>query len=267
MSGKDKPYHTHVGEERSITHYQEAFPKDHLMDVSVIFPVEKQQSGNMLAKITAHAQKLIKEAAEKNEYPLSYAIYVRYFKGTNGGLSTSGTTESQRTMAFEMVSDPTTPGYLAFRDEMIRYMKDELGLRVGFHWGKYIPEGETYATVNPVGAEKVKTILEQWHADPSDPNKKMSIKHNPFITPYDQNMLGYADAPALEQKPKMQESTTTTKQHVKAFQQYVTELHEVLPDHQKESCAALFVAFNKQCQQAIHALPEKAIPILSPITI
>ena len=247
------PEGTHVRPAREITHYQGAFPRRRLQDISTIYPVDQEISEETLSQIYLHSEQLIDAAAERGEYPVSYALYTRYFSGTNGGLSTSATTGNhQRVTAFEMVGDPNVPGFTAYRDEMIRYMREDLKLNVRFHPGKYIPAGETYENSNPEGVKAFKEVLERWHVDPKT-GEKLSVKHNPFVTPYDQYMLGYPDVPKPTPVPEVSPSEPLTQEHVGVLQQYIMALLSKMQDSSNQH---LFNEFNGQCNSSIERLNQ-----------
>ena len=59
---------------------------------------------------------------------MTYAIYVRYLKGTNGGLSTSFTSsEDERIIAMDIVTHPEAPGITHFEQNLLAFLK-EMGI-------------------------------------------------------------------------------------------------------------------------------------------
>jgi len=62
-----------------------------MRDASIIFPVKDTEAGATIAKVLKKAEELATQYAAEGKYPVTYATYVRYFKGTNGGFSTSQT--------------------------------------------------------------------------------------------------------------------------------------------------------------------------------
>lgn len=180
-----------VGLEHHITHYQASFPKK-LTDLSFLMPVHKDLAADLLIKCTQKIDKLLAEAAEHGEYPVTYAVYARYFKGTNGGLSTSHTDlPDDRIVALEMVSHPDAPGLKAFEQTLIAWLKKE-GIDHRFHLGKDIPEGTSYADFIPDSQlAKFKEVLSRWY----DGEEK--VKQSSLVPPYFQEMLGLVPKPTL----------------------------------------------------------------------
>ncbi|MHB1220607.1 MAG: FAD-binding protein [Gammaproteobacteria bacterium] len=113
-------------------HYQTAFPKN-ISDAHWLVPVKSSVDIN---SILTELQALLERAKERDEFPVHYAIYFRYFKGTNGGLSSSPHQEDEHIFAIDMVSSPGTPGYDAFKREWGHICRLKGGKP---HWGKELP--------------------------------------------------------------------------------------------------------------------------------
>lgn len=173
-----------VDVERLITHYQTAFPKD-MHDVSWIIPVKDADAGATLSMLLEHIDLLLNKAALKGEFPITYAVYVRYFKGTNGGLSTSATdADDQRVLAIDMVTNPHAPGIKPFEIAFREFLESK-GLKPRFHLGKNLPEGVkdyTYFYDNAT-LKSYHDALVQWHGNENDFN------NSPFLTPFMESML------------------------------------------------------------------------------
>lgn len=134
--GKVPNPYTRVGEERDITHYQVAFPRE-LSDLSFMFPV-KNSSKEIIANLLQFVEELLKTYGDKKIYPVTHAIYMRYFKGTRGGLSTSHCEDNEHIVAFEVVTHPKAPGVHSFKMDLINYFREQ-EIPIKFHWGKEIP--------------------------------------------------------------------------------------------------------------------------------
>lgn len=182
-----------VGKENHMTHYQVAFPKK-ITDLSFLVPVSDENCGAVLTQHLAKIDALLDEAREANTYPVTYAVYVRYFKGTNGGLSTSQTQENERTLAIEVVSHPGAPGLAHFEKKLTAYFKEQGVAR--FHLGKEIPESAgNYRDF--LGGEAVDAFigaLNRWYGQESD------FPKSPFITEYFEQMLGQKPMPEPEEE-------------------------------------------------------------------
>ncbi|KTD64004.1 FAD-binding protein [Legionella spiritensis] len=173
-----------VDYENHITHYQVGFPKS-LRDVSYFIPVNKAEAGEILGKIAKKVDDMLLEAAEQDEYPLTYAMYVRYLKGTSGGLSATATGDDQRILAIDMVTHPDAPGIQRFEEELLAYFNDELGIKPRHHPGKNFPTGVyNYADFLDADAlDEYRDALTRWYKN------EESLANSPFITPYMNDMV------------------------------------------------------------------------------
>ncbi len=61
-----------------------AFPEE-LRDVDYFIPVKNDKAGEHLEAVLQQIENQVNKAAKRGEYPITYAVYVRYLKGTNGG--------------------------------------------------------------------------------------------------------------------------------------------------------------------------------------
>jgi L-gulonolactone oxidase len=191
MYGEDSE--TRVLEERDATHYQEAFPKK-LLDRSLLFPVKDEDAANILGGLLQHVEDLKKTYAAKGKYPLTYGFYVRYFKGTNGGFSTSATAEGERTLAFEMVGHPDSPGLKEFMADVEAYLTSK-EIHYHYHLGKDMPEGMTFTKI--FGADKtehMKKVVERYHAKGKS-GKEFDPETDPFTNEFVYDMMGYNETP------------------------------------------------------------------------
>lgn len=188
-----------VNFENDITHPQVSFPK-FLRDVDYFIPVDDAEAGDVLEAILQLIERLVDEAAARGEYPITYAVYVRYLKGTNGGLSTSSTSSpDERILALDIVTHPYAPGITRFEQEFMRGM-NELGLNVRNHLGKNFPSGITRYDqfLDPKDIDGFMSALERWYATPGEDDGAEQLAMSPFYTPYLQKMLDLA--PVLEKE-------------------------------------------------------------------
>ncbi len=175
-----------VGKENHITHYQVAFPKE-LSDLSFLIPVKDGDCGRVLGDHLAKIESLLDEAQQRGEYPVTYAAYVRYFKGTNGGLTTSATTSAdERTLAFEVVTNPEAPGFLRFQQALIAYFKEyykETDITPRYHLGKDIPVSRYEDFLGEDAVSDFRAAMTRFYGS------EEALGQSPFITPYFKDML------------------------------------------------------------------------------
>lgn len=183
---------TIVDHENKITHPQVAFPKE-MRDVSYQIPVKDGGKGFILSVILQKIEELLNKAGSKGQYPLTYAYYIRYFKGTNGGLSTSFTSsDDERIIALDMVTHPRASGINEFEQEFVHFLTNDLGIQLRCHLGKNFPAGiEHYDEF--LGKENIHEFLDalkRWYStspDAQDGAKRLAMSS--FLTPYFDKML------------------------------------------------------------------------------
>ncbi|HAZ7572746.1 L-gulono-gamma-lactone oxidase [Legionella sp. PATHC032] len=179
-----------VDYENHITHPQVAFPKE-MRDVSYLIPVKDDEAGQKLELILQKMEAMLNEAGSKGEFPVTYAIYVRYLKGTNGGLSTSFTSsDDERILAIDVVTHPEAPGITNFEKGFMSFLK-EMNITPRNHLGKNFPAGVVHYD-QFLGAERVakyKQALERFYCTPGKDDGTERLSMSPFYTPYLQGML------------------------------------------------------------------------------
>ncbi|CZG01345.1 TPA: L-gulono-gamma-lactone oxidase [Legionella pneumophila subsp. pneumophila] len=211
-----------VDYENHITHPQVAFPKE-MRDVSYLIPVKDNEAGQKLELILQKMEAMLNEAGSKGEFPVTYAIYVRYLKGTNGGLSTSFTSsDDERILAIDVVTHPEAPGITNFEKGFMSFLK-EMNIIPRNHLGKNFPAGVVHYD-QFLGAEKVskyKQALERFYCSPGKNDGAERLSMSPFYTPYLQSMLS-ASAP------------TNQLVDENKYEQRIERLHE---EHSDLECA------------------------------
>lgn len=188
-----------VGHEHHITHPQVAFPKE-MRDVSYLIPVDDGLAGEILENILLKIESLLNKAADQGDIPLTYAVYVRYFKGTYGGLSTSATSSNnERIIALDFVTHPAAPGIMNFEKNLLHYFR-EMKLQVRHHLGKNVPFSVNHYDefLGTVAVSEYKSALTRWHDVPGQDIGEARLAMSPFITPYLQKMLTYAPSLSAE---------------------------------------------------------------------
>lgn len=193
-----------VDYENHITHPQVAFPKE-MRDVSYLIPVKDAEAGSVLEDILGSMESMVHQAGKNGEFPVTYAIYVRYIKGTNGGLSTSATrSDDERVLAIDVVTHPDAPGIEQFEKNTMLYLKSK-GITPRNHLGKNFPSGvDCYEQF--LGQDTIKKYMDalvRWHNSPGQKDGKGKLEMSPFLTPFLQKML----SPAPDLKEQLEEKS------------------------------------------------------------
>ncbi|WP_019215354.1 hypothetical protein [Legionella tunisiensis] len=238
-----------VDHENNITHYQAAFPKQ-MRDTSYILPVKDDEAGDVLAAVLQKIEDLTKAAIERGECPVTYAVYARYIKGSNGGLSTTSTSsEEEHILAIDIVTHPNAPGIANFEKELLAYFS-EIGIKPRFHLGKNFPFGIRSYTdfLKPEAIEQYKEALIKWYGS------EEALEASPFVTPYFRQMLD--KQPSIEllhfEQPE-QEAPDHSHEDCASFLENLIPAIELLPIPGKNS-KQLKDAFISQCREALLAL-------------
>jgi|GEM_PF-2987740 len=191
-----------IDNENHITHPQVAFPKE-MRDVSYLIPVKDAQAGEVLENILLNIDKLLNKAAKRSEYPITYAIYVRYLKGTNGGLSTSSTSsEDERILAIDMVTHPEAPGIANFEQKFLDFLHS-INIKPRHHLGKNFPAGVTRYDQFLDSEEIGRTLaaLVRWYSTVEAPQDGVArLAMSPFVTSYLQSVLSSSPKPILNDR-------------------------------------------------------------------
>jgi hypothetical protein len=130
---------TTVGPWGTQAHYQVAYPAPKppatLDDVDCLFPTTGTNCPEIVSALK-HVAGRLGELAKQNIFPVIDAIYLRYFKGFKGGLSTSSFTHGDHVCAFDIVSSANIPGWQVFKLEMMQYFINALDAKL--HLGKTV---------------------------------------------------------------------------------------------------------------------------------
>jgi hypothetical protein len=159
-----------LGPWHEMMHYRTAYPND-LDEICGIFPVNTQPvnapQGQEIVKAMKHAITLLNEHAKRSEYPVSYAFYLRYLQGTNGGLSFTGdNTDSpnkRKVIAMDIITNKNIKGFAEFEKNMRDFFLNEVDAK--FHWGKNAPFDLDYEKLYGPRWQETKDTLEKWHRD------------------------------------------------------------------------------------------------------
>jgi len=168
-------------------HYQRAFPHD-LDDEDDIFPVS-DDCHELLDALDQMVIALDKHTA-KGLNPALYAMYFRYFKGTNGGLSTSAHSENQHVVGFDMTSARDMPGFAEFKNDVRTYLMKKYNAKP--HHGKTVPSNISYEAIYNKDYHAFKRALAGWMNACN-----LSIERNPHLNAFFRHHL---EIGALEQR-------------------------------------------------------------------
>ncbi|MCW8469851.1 L-gulono-gamma-lactone oxidase [Fluoribacter gormanii] len=246
--------------ENHITHPQVAFPEK-LRDVDYFIPVKDDKAGEHLEAILQQIEYQVNKASRRGEYPITYAVYVRYLKGTNGGLSPTGTSSSdERIIALDVVTHPQTPGIVRFEKEFLGFLKEQ-EFEVRNHLGKQFPAGVVHYSqfLDPKNIKDFIEAAERWNATPNKNDGAERLAMAPYNTNYFQEMLDLN--PGLEREledkslkeeplsPKMKSIEYTKEECVR----FLTRLYEVvdLMPVQSEAAKNAKAIFLKTCQDEL----------------
>lgn len=164
-------------------HYQTAFPRS-MNDMSFLFPVSDKGGRQEIIDAYTRFVQLLADHAKRGEYPVAYATYGRYFKGTKGGLSTSAQQPDEHMFGFDVVSLPGLKGFEEFRRNMSTYLIEHLRGRP--HWGKYVPENINLAKMYDL--EAFNGVLHRWYEA-----NHLLLDHSPFINDFAARLLNRPD--------------------------------------------------------------------------
>jgi L-gulonolactone oxidase len=178
-----------VGPWPDMMHYQTAFPWK-IDDMDYLFQLSPDS--HELVEAMEYVVKTLDQFAKKGQYPVTYAIYLRAFAGTNGGLSTSQHEEGKMVCAFDIVSNPETPGYAEFKRMMQDYFINVRQAKP--HWGKTVPLDMDYEAMYGDNFRKYKGALEKWYKECG-----LTMAMSPLITPYFHKILKLPETAATAQ--------------------------------------------------------------------
>jgi D-arabinono-1,4-lactone oxidase/FAD binding domain len=151
---------TVVGPWYDVWHYLKAYPGN-IVDLDLLVPISAD--GHELREIREIINQKLKEYAQRGLFPINLGIYMRYFKGTPGALSTSAVGEDQHVLGLDFVSYKDTPGAQEFMAEIAAILTNE-PYNAKPHWGKNLPTNVNYKRLYPK-MDDYKVVLEDWHKD------------------------------------------------------------------------------------------------------
>ncbi|QMT59290.1 FAD-binding protein [Legionella sp. PC997] len=246
--------------ENHLTHPQVAFPEK-LRDVDYFIPVQDDKAGEHLEAILHQIENQVIKASRLGEYPITYAVYVRYLKGTNGGLSPTGTSSpDEHIIALDVVTHPQTPGIVRFEKEFLGFLKEQK-FEVRNHLGKQFPAGVIHYS-QFLDSKNMKEFIEaaqRWNATPNKNDGAERLAMAPFNTNYFQEMLDLSPALEAELKnmsikeerlPHKVKSIEYTKEECVNFLMRLYEVVDLMPV-QSEAAKNAKTIFLKACQNEL----------------
>lgn len=175
-----------IGKQNSISikpwpdiHYQTFFPSD-LTNIDCLFEVSEDCHEIIEAMIKT--VQCLQLSAREGFYPVSYAVYVRLFAGTNGGLSTSLHQENKKVCGLDIVSTQKLKGYTEFKDRMMNYFFNELKGKP--HWGKYIPEQIDFSKLYGENYSHFLATFKNWYQQ-----ENIALEDVMYLNPFLKNIL------------------------------------------------------------------------------
>lgn len=169
-----------IGPWHDIVHYQTDFPKD-LDEFCGIFPVADAPHKKGAAHPEIHrafthlVTTLQNQAAKHDEYPITFAVYLRYLSGTQGGLSFTQHPEGHHVCAMDMTTNKNIPGWQRFKNMMADYFVNEMNAKC--HWGKNILDNVNYKTMYDESYMQFFKALNRWYY-----KHNLVLQRSPFVT-------------------------------------------------------------------------------------
>ncbi|CAF3813528.1 unnamed protein product [Rotaria sp. Silwood1] len=189
----------------------------------------------------------------KGYYPVSFAIYIRMFKGTNGGLSTSSHQQDEYIAAIDIVTDPRTPHYQLppkkrkndqpnkFKEDIQQYFMDPTNkLHAKPHWGKTLPAKADYAMMYGDNFKQFMRVAENWYKDTG-----CTFDTNPFMNSFFKRIFNIEVSEAIREVKLTRVFETTenyslaidekrpmTDKELRQLQEYATQVeNELVKNH------------------------------------
>ncbi|CAF1542698.1 unnamed protein product [Rotaria sordida] len=170
-----------IGPSYQIAHYQRQFPRE-LDDIDFLFPVKQPKE---MLKAFDMIINTLENYRSRFYYPVSFAVYIRMFKGTNGGLSTSSHQPDEYIAAIDIVTDPKSIYYQLlpkereegkpnkFKEDIQEYFMDPNNkFYAKPHWGKTLPFNTNYAELYGNDFKKFIHVAENClYSRAGDPNE------------------------------------------------------------------------------------------------
>lgn len=162
-----------------VMHYRSAFPSD-IDDAGYLF--ESSVDCHEIVAALINVVETLNIFAKQKQYPITDAIYLRFLRGTNGGLSTSAHAEDKYVCAFDMVSSNGIKGYAEFKQKMSEFFIDEMQAKP--HFGKYIPPHFDFEKAYGKDYLEFLKVLKKWYGD-----HQIEFDKNPLLNAFHQQIV------------------------------------------------------------------------------
>jgi hypothetical protein len=203
-----------IGPWGSQVHYQTAYPCPNkpstLDDVDCLFPTTGKACPEIVTALKETSKKL-QEYAKKGLYPVIDAIYLRYFKGFKGGLSTSSFEQGDHVCAFDIVSSANVPGWNDFKMEMMQFFIDKLNAKL--HLGKTVLVDGKFPVDNYMqraygeSYREFIDILQEYYAE-----CKIPVESSPYLNTFNKTLVAEGLGLKLQPQPSQPQSEAVTRQ-------------------------------------------------------
>lgn len=166
----------YVHEDRFIACPRISLPK-RTIALEILYPIDWDNFDDLVRCHLEWLETELIKCSNKNQFPLTNSVSLKFFKGTNGGLSTSQTKENEITVAIELVTSYPNPHWPEFRDRVIQHFTNTEP-RTKYDIGTYLPNDSLVDMYTPDQWESWMNAVIDWYK--SEENFKKSI----FVTEY-----------------------------------------------------------------------------------
>jgi hypothetical protein len=222
-----------IGPWGSQVHYQTAYPcptkPSTLDDVDCLFPTTGKACPEIVTALKETSKKL-QEYAKKGLYPVIDAIYLRYFKGFKGGLSTSSFEQGDHVCAFDIVSSANVPGWNDFKIEMMRFFIEELNAKL--HLGKTVLVDGKFPVDNYMqraygeSYNEFIDVLQEYYAE-----CKIPIESSPYLNTFNKMLVAEGLGLKLQPQQVQPQSETVTREMMQHSYEIAEKLLSRIDEH------------------------------------
>lgn len=142
--------------------HRQIFPRN-ISDGDILFNTKDANNGEEIIALFNYLVDTLQDYADRGLYPVIYEIFLRYFLGSNGGLSMSFHGENEHTAGIDFTSARKIRGLEQFNEEVIKHLINEFGGRP--HWGKSVPLDIDYTKIYGDKFAIFMRVLKKWYED------------------------------------------------------------------------------------------------------
>lgn len=188
-----------VGPYPEVYHYQVEYPHK-LNDFDCLYEISPD--GHEIVDTFTKLAEKTQEQADKGEYAITYAAYVRVFDGEGSGLSPAIREEGKKVAGFDVVSSPNLAGFEELREFMVNYLVK--AYKAKLHWGKYVPDNIDYEEMYGEQMVKYKEALALWYISNGllDKSKLIELRKDPSFNDF---IIRISQLPADQYKAALKE--------------------------------------------------------------